>query len=150
MHLLPLRPTSAQVTDVMLHLQRNWQLVDGGGLSLVPWVAEQADHGDIDLICDAEPATVVRFAPLVGVDPRAIVRNDRVLSMPVPLPWESDRPSPGVAQGDMAARRRPRGSVTAVLRRRRGLRHAAGAGRRLAPPGVRQGRRALPRRPVRP
>ena len=90
-HLHPVRLTSAQVIELVHHLHRNWQLVDPRPLYLVPWVAEKQDHGDIDLICEAEPATVERFARMVGTAPGAISRNDAVLSVPVPLPWDAAR-----------------------------------------------------------
>ena len=90
-HLHPVRLTSAEVIDLVHHLHRNWQLVDPRPLYLVPWVAEKQDHGDIDLICESDAPTVERFAGMVGADHAAISRNDKVLSVPVPLPWDSGR-----------------------------------------------------------
>ena len=90
-HLHPVRLTSAEVIDLVHHLHRNWQLVDPRPLYLVPWVAEKLDHGDIDLICESNAPTVERFAGMVGADRAAISRNDKVLSVPVPLPWDSGR-----------------------------------------------------------
>ncbi len=90
-HLHPVRLTSAEVIDLVHHLHRNWQLVDPRPLYLVPWVAEKQDHGDIDLICESDAPTVERFAGMVGADRAAISRNDKVLSVPVPLPWDSGR-----------------------------------------------------------
>lgn len=90
-HLHPVRLTSAEVIDLMHHLHRNWQLVDHRPLYLVPWVAEKQDHGDIDLICESDAPTVERFAGMVGADCAAISRNDKVLSVPVPLPWDTSR-----------------------------------------------------------
>jgi hypothetical protein len=98
-HLRPVRLSSAQVIDLVHHLHRNWQLVDRRSLYLVPWVAEKTDHGDIDLVCEAEPETVLRFCSLIGADPAAAVCNDTVLSVPMPLPWAPDDPRP-VAQVD--------------------------------------------------
>lgn len=91
-HLHPVRLTSAEVVEVVHYLQRNWQLLCPTHLYLVPWVAEKADHGDIDLICAAEPELVRRFATLMGIDPAAIKQNDTVLSTPVPLPWDAGKP----------------------------------------------------------
>jgi hypothetical protein len=99
-HLNPVRLTSAEVMDIVHHLHRNWQMVDGHPLYLVPWVAEKADHGDIDLICEAPPEKVMRFADLLGIDLTQISRNGMVLSTPVPLPWDSNSPAPRVVQVD--------------------------------------------------
>lgn len=99
-HLDPVRLTSAEVTDLVHHLHRNWQLVDRRPLYLVPWVAEKADHGDIDVICEAPPETVVRFCALVGADAGAISRNDAVLSVPVPLPWQQGLATQRIVQVD--------------------------------------------------
>lgn len=99
-HLEPARLTSAEVIDLMHHLHRNWQLVDPRPLYLVPWVAEKADHGDIDVICEASPETVIRFCDLVAADARAISRNDAVLSVPVPLPWQLESPHRRIVQVD--------------------------------------------------
>ncbi|MFM2092005.1 MAG: hypothetical protein RLZZ127_2494 [Planctomycetota bacterium] len=90
-HLNPARLTSAEVVGVMHHLHRNWQLVHPRPLYLVPWVAEKPDHGDIDVICEADGPTVRRFAGMVGADLAGISQNDRVLSVPVPLPWDRAR-----------------------------------------------------------
>lgn len=98
-HLAPVRLTSAEVIDVVHHLHRNWQLVDPRPLYLVPWVAEKADHGDIDLICEADPATVLRCCPLIGAAVADIQRNDAVLSVPVPLPWDRTN-TPRIVQVD--------------------------------------------------
>jgi hypothetical protein len=89
-HLHPVRLTSAEVVELVHHLHRNWQLIDAPPLYLVPWVAEKQDHGDIDLICVAEPETVRRFVAGLGVTVAAIRTNDRVLSVPMPLPWATD------------------------------------------------------------
>lgn len=94
-HLDPVRLTSAQVIDLVQHLHRNWQLVHPEPLYLVPWVAEKQDHGDIDVICVATPATVRRFVTLLGIDLAVIHTNDKVLSVPVPLPWNA-APAPVV------------------------------------------------------
>ena len=99
-HLAPVRLTSAEVIDLVHHLHRNWQLVDHRPLYLVPWVAEKQDHGDIDVICEAPPETVTRFAAMVGADVAAISRNDAVLSVPVPLPWDAEAASPRICQVD--------------------------------------------------
>ncbi len=99
-HLNPVRLTSAEVMDVVHHLHRNWQLVDPRPLYLVPWVAEKADHGDIDLICEATPDVVRRFVPLVGAEIAAIHQNGAVLSTPVPLPWDAGSATPRVVQVD--------------------------------------------------
>lgn len=99
-HLHPVRLTSAEVIDLVHHLHRNWQLVDPRPLYLVPWVAEKHDHGDIDVICEAPPETVVRFTALIGADASAISRNDAVLSVPVPLPWDTGSASPRIVQVD--------------------------------------------------
>lgn len=99
-HLRPVRLTSAEVIDLMHHLHRNWQLVDERPLYLVPWVAEKADHGDIDVICESAPDTVIRFCSLVGADARAISRNDAVLSVPVPLPWHREASEQRIVQVD--------------------------------------------------
>jgi hypothetical protein len=99
-HLAPVRLTSAEVIDLIHHLHRNWQLVDPRPLYLVPWVAEKQDHGDIDVICEASPETVVEFTSLIGADASAISRNGAVLSVPVPLPWDSGIPSPRIVQVD--------------------------------------------------
>lgn len=90
-HLHPVRLTSAEVIDLVHHLHRNWQLVDPRPLYLVPWVAEKPDHGDIDVICESDAPTVERFAGMVGAEVAAISRNDKVLSVPVPLPWDRSR-----------------------------------------------------------
>ena len=90
-HLHPVRLTSAEVIDLVHHLHRNWQLVDARPFYLVPWVAEKQDHGDIDLICESGPAVVERFIALLGIDRAAASRNDQVLSVPVPLPWDATR-----------------------------------------------------------
>jgi hypothetical protein len=89
-HLNPVRLTSAQVIDLAHHLHRNWQLVETRPLYVVPWVAEKQDHGDIDVICETEPETVIRFARLMGLNPEQIKRNDKVLSTPVVLPWDCE------------------------------------------------------------
>jgi hypothetical protein len=99
-HLQPVRLTSAEVVEVVHHLQRNWQLCSPDHLYLVPWVAEKADHGDIDLICAADPEVVRRFAERQGIDPAAIRANDTVLSTPVPLPWDAGAAKPRVVQVD--------------------------------------------------
>jgi hypothetical protein len=99
-HLDPIRLTSAEVIDVVHHLHRNWQLVDHRPLYLVPWVSEKADHGDIDVICEAPPDTVIRLCGQVGADAAAIVRNDAVLSVPVPLPWQLGTATPRIVQVD--------------------------------------------------
>lgn len=99
-HLSPVRLTSKEVVELVHHLHRNWQLVDGRPLYLVPWVAEKQDHGDIDLICEASPETVLRFVALLGLDPAAISRNDQVLSVPVPLPWHVGSQAVPVCQVD--------------------------------------------------
>ncbi len=99
-HLEPVRLTSAEVIDLVHHLHRNWQLVDHRPLYLVPWVAEKQDHGDIDVICEASPGTVTRFAAMVGAEVSAISRNDAVLSVPVPLPWDAGSASPRICQVD--------------------------------------------------
>jgi hypothetical protein len=99
-HLNPVRLTSAEVIDLVHHLHRNWQLVDSRPLYLVPWVAEKQDHGDIDVICEADPETVLRFAQLIGADTAKISRNDKVLSTPVALPGDSESPSPRICQVD--------------------------------------------------
>lgn len=90
-HLNPVRLTTAEAIDLMHHLHRNWQLVDPRPLYLVPWVAEKADHGDLDVLCEATPDTVYRFISLLGIDLNGIERNDKVLSTPVPLPWNTSR-----------------------------------------------------------
>jgi hypothetical protein len=99
-HLDPVRLTSAEVIDLVHHLHRNWQLVDDRPLYLVPWVAEKADHGDIDVICEASHETVAHFCVLIGVDVAAISRNDAVMSVPVPLPWQQGQPNQRVVQVD--------------------------------------------------
>lgn len=99
-HLAPVRLTSAEVIDLVHHLHRNWQLVDHRPLYLVPWVAEKQDHGDIDVICEASPDTVTRFAAMVGAEVSSISRNDAVLSVPVPLPWDAGLASPRICQVD--------------------------------------------------
>jgi hypothetical protein len=99
-HLDPVRLTSAEVIDLIHHLHRNWQLVDNRPLYLVPWVAEKADHGDIDVICEAPPEAVILLCGLVGADAGAIIRNDAVLSVPVPLPWQLDQAAPRIVQVD--------------------------------------------------
>ena len=99
-HLDPVRLTSAEVIDLVHHLHRNWQLVDDRPLYLVPWVAEKADHGDIDVICESSPATVIRFCRLVGADESLISRNDAVLSVPVPLPWQHGMAAQRIVQVD--------------------------------------------------
>ena len=99
-HLHPVRLRSAEVMDVVHHLHRNWQLVDHRPLYLVPWVAEKADHGDIDVICEATPETVLRFCPLVNAKVQDISRNDAVLSVPVPLPWDKGTGNPRIVQVD--------------------------------------------------
>ncbi len=99
-HLEPVRLTSAEVIDLVHHLHRNWQLVDHRPLYLVPWVAEKADHGDIDVICEAPPETVINFCRLVGADAGAISRNDAVLSVPVPLPWQQGMATQHIVQVD--------------------------------------------------
>lgn len=86
-HLDPARLTSAEVVNLVNHLHRNWQMIDPQPFYLVPWVAEKADHGDIDLICDSTPEAVQRLCRLLGVDTASIRRNDAILSVPVPLPW---------------------------------------------------------------
>lgn len=98
-HLNPLRLTSAEMVELTHHIHRNWQLVHDRPLYLVPWVAEKQDHGDIDLICEAEPADVLRWVERMDLDAATIHRNDKVLSIPVPLPWSDARPRP-VAQVD--------------------------------------------------
>ncbi|GDY14643.1 hypothetical protein LBMAG53_35210 [Planctomycetota bacterium] len=90
-HLHPIRLTSAEVVALVHHLHRNWQLVDARPLYLVPWVAEKQDHGDIDLICESNAPTVERFAGMIGAHVAAISRNDKVLSVPVPVPWDRGR-----------------------------------------------------------
>ena len=67
---------------------------------MVPWVAEKADHGDIDVICEAPPETVIQFCHLVGADAQAISRNDAVLSVPVPLPWQQGAATQRIVQVD--------------------------------------------------
>ncbi len=99
-HLAPVRLTSAEVIDLVHHLHRNWQLVDRRPLYLVPWVAEKQDHGDIDVICEAAPETVVAFAAMVGADTAAIIRNGAVLSVPVPLPWDAGLATSRICQVD--------------------------------------------------
>ena len=99
-HLHPVRLTSAEVIDLVHHLHRNWQLVDARPLYLVPWVAEKQDHGDIDVICEASPETVRRFVALLGIDTTAIHTNDKVLSVPVPLPWQAGATPVPVVQVD--------------------------------------------------
>ena len=99
-HLEPVRLTSAKVIDLVHHLHRNWQLVDNRPLYLVPWVSEKPDHGDIDVICEAPPETVTRFCALVGADVGAISRNDAVMSVPVPLPWEQGATIQHIVQVD--------------------------------------------------
>ena len=99
-HLAPVRLTSAEVIDLVHHLHRNWQLVDRHPLYLVPWIAEKQDHGDIDVICEAAPETVVQFAAMVGADTAAINRNGAVLSVPVPLPWDGGSATPRICQVD--------------------------------------------------
>ena len=99
-HLKPVRLSSAEVMDVVHHLHRNWQMIDTHPLYLVPWVAEKADHGDIDLICEAPPEKVLRFATMLGIDLSLISRNGMVLSTPVPLPWDANSPTPRVVQVD--------------------------------------------------
>lgn len=99
-HLAPVRLTSAEAVELTHHLHRNWQLVDPRALYLVPWVAEKMDHGDIDLICEAQPDTVLAFVRRLGIDAQRVSRNDAVLSVPVPLPWDAGAESPRVAQVD--------------------------------------------------
>ena len=99
-HLNPVRLTSAEVIDLMHHLHRNWQLVDDRPLYLVPWISEKSDHGDIDVICEAPPDTVVRFCGLIGADAQAINHNGAVLSVPVPLPWDQAADNRRIAQVD--------------------------------------------------
>src|SRR4051812_30350608 len=99
-HLDPVRLTSAEVIDLTHHLHRNWQLVDDRPLYLVPWVAEKADHGDIDVICEAPPETALRICGLVGADAGAASRNGAVVSMPVPLPWQQGMAAQRIAQVD--------------------------------------------------
>ncbi len=99
-HLDPIRLTSAEVIDLVHHLHRNWQLVDHRPLYLVPWVAEKQDHGDIDVICEAPPETVIRFCQLIEANAQAISRNSDVLSVPVPLPWQLGQATPRIVQVD--------------------------------------------------
>jgi hypothetical protein len=102
-HLDPVRLTSAEVIDFIHHLHRNWQLVEDRPLYPVPWVTEKADHGDIDVICEAPPETVTRFCGLIGADVTAISRNDAVMSVPVPLSWQQGQPNQqGVQMDDVS------------------------------------------------
>lgn len=99
-HLGPVRLSSAHAVDLIQHLHRNWQLVDPRPFYPVPWVAEKQDHGDLDLVCECEPATVLRLVALLGIDAALISRNDAVLSVPVPLPWHDGAGPAPVAQVD--------------------------------------------------
>jgi hypothetical protein len=87
-HLDPQRLSSVQVINLVQYMQRIWQIPHDTPFHLVPWVAEKQDHGDVDLVCEVTPAEVVDFAQRIGVDPARIVCNDRVLSVPVELPWD--------------------------------------------------------------
>ncbi len=99
-HLHPVRLTSSEVIELVHHLHRNWQLLDPRPFYLVPWVAEKTDHGDIDLVCEAAPELVLRFAARLGIDVDRISRNDHVLSVPMPLPWDGGIAQPRIAQVD--------------------------------------------------
>lgn len=71
-HLHPVRLSSVEVNELVHHLHRNWQLVDPQPLHLVPWVAEKTDHGDVDLLCEAPPETVLGFCHLIGANAKAV------------------------------------------------------------------------------
>jgi hypothetical protein len=99
-HLHPVRLTSSEVSELVHHLHRNWQLMQPRPLYLVPWVAEKQDHGDIDVICEASIESVLQFTDFIGVDRAIIKRNDKVLSTPVVLPWDATAASPRICQVD--------------------------------------------------
>ena len=99
-HLSPRRLTSAEVQLMVHHLLRRWSAIHDQPFTLVPWVADKADHGDIDLVCTVAPELLMARLAAWDVDPALVSRNDRVLSIPVPLPWHAgDGPAP-IAQVD--------------------------------------------------
>ncbi len=86
-HMQPVRLRSHEMVLLFQHLARNWALFHAYPLSLVPWVAEKDDHGDMDIICPATPEVVYQMVSGLGILSSSVVRNHLVLSVPVPLPW---------------------------------------------------------------